>query len=148
MIVSLASIAVNLAAALALVRWMGMGHAGLALSVSLVALASGAALFEMLRRRLGGLGGRRLASSAIRIALAAAVMGIACRLLQTLLPAATSRLRQLADVAVCLPAGAAVFYAVARLLRIPELEAVLAACYTSIRNAPRPEVSDPPAGNR
>jgi putative peptidoglycan lipid II flippase len=148
MLVSIASVTVNLAAALALVRWAGMGTKGLALSVSLVALFSGAALFELLRRRLGGLEERRIASSAVRILASAAVMGVACRLLQTLLPAAPSRLRQIADVAVCLPAGMAVFYAVARALHIPELEAAIAACYTSVRNAPRPEVGDPPARDR
>jgi putative peptidoglycan lipid II flippase len=148
MVVSVASVVVNLGAAMALVRWAGMGHAGLALSVSLVALFSAAALFEMLRRRIGGLGGRRLAGSAVRIAAAAAVMGVACRLIEMLLPAAPSRLRQLTDVAICLPAGMAVFYAAARLLRIPELEAVRAACYTSVRNAPRPEVGDPTARDR
>jgi putative peptidoglycan lipid II flippase len=145
MVVSLGSVAVNLAAALALVRWANMGYAGLALSVSLVALFSGGALFEMLRRRLGGLEGRRLASSGMRIVAAALWMGAVCRGLQMLLPVSPSRWRQLADVALCVPAGIAAFYAAARLLHIPELEAAKAACYTSGRNAPRPEVGDPPA---
>jgi putative peptidoglycan lipid II flippase len=148
MLISVASIAVNFGAALALVRWAGMGHAGLALSVSLVALFSAWALFELLRRRIGGLGGRRLASSAVRIVAAAAVMGAACKLLQMLLPSGPARLRQVADVALCLPAGVVVFYFAARVLRIPELEAVRAACYTSVRNAPRFEVGDPTARDR
>jgi putative peptidoglycan lipid II flippase len=48
MLVSLASIAVNGAAAYVTVRWAGMGAAGLALSTSLVALAGAAALFAIL----------------------------------------------------------------------------------------------------
>jgi hypothetical protein len=62
--------------------------------------------------------------------------------------AGAGRLAQLAGVAVSIPFGALVFYAAARALGIRELEAVRAACYTSFRNAPRPEAGGSPPGNR
>lgn len=147
MLVSIASVAVNAAAAWALVRWAGLGHAGLALSVSLVALFSAAALFELLRRRVGGLEGRALASSTLRICAAAALMGLACEAAARVLPAPVSRMDHAIHLAVLVPLGVAVFYAAARALRIRELEELRAACYTPNRNAPRPEVGDPPARN-
>jgi putative peptidoglycan lipid II flippase len=147
MLVSIASVAVNGAAAFVLVRWAGLGVAGLALSVSLVAVLTAVALFAVLRLRLGGLCGARLASSIARIAAASAVMGVVCAGAAAALPAPVSRALHALRLAVVVPLGVAVFYAAARALRVPELEAVRAACYTSSRNAPRPEVGDPPARN-
>jgi putative peptidoglycan lipid II flippase len=150
MLVSLASIAVNLGVALALVRWTSLGHAGLALSASVVALVGAVALFAILRSRINGLHGRRLAWSAVRIAAASAAMGVACRASSHWIhvAAGVGRLAQLADVAISIPLGLAVFYMGARALGVEELEEIRAACYTSFRNAPRPEVGDPPARNR
>jgi putative peptidoglycan lipid II flippase len=149
-LVGVASVAVNLALAWSLVRWAGMGHAGLALSTSAVALFAAAALFALMRRRLGSLGGRTLASSSAGIAAASALMGVVCRASSLAIHsiATPGRIACLADIAVSIPLGAAVFYAAARALGIPELEALKAACYTSRRNAPRFEVGDPPPGNR
>ena len=149
MLVSLASIALNLGLALALVKRAGMGHAGLALSTSVVALAGGAALFWLLKVRVHGLHGRRLASSALKIAAASAIMGAACWAVSRGVHAAlgSGKLSQLADVAFAIPTGVAVFYAVASALRVPELEAVRTTCYTAIRNASRPETGDPLAGS-
>jgi putative peptidoglycan lipid II flippase len=143
MVVSVASVFANLALSFGLVSWARMGHAGLALSISLVALASAAALFELLRRRVGGLDTRRIVSSGLRIAAASTAMGAVCAAAQHF-----TRLPHAANLAVSIPLGLAVFYAAARLLRVPELEAVRTACYTFFRNAPRPEVGDPPAGDR
>jgi putative peptidoglycan lipid II flippase len=150
MLVSVASIAVNLAAALALLRFTALGHAGLALSASCVSLFGAAALFAVLRARVDGLHGHKLASSALRIALASVVMGAVCRASSYAihLAIAAPRTAQFADVAISIPLGVAIFYVLARRLQIEELEAVRAACYTSIRNAPRPEVGDPPPRNR
>jgi putative peptidoglycan lipid II flippase len=124
--VSVGSIAVNLAAAFGLVRWAGMGHAGLALSTSLVALAGSGALFLFLRARLGGLHGRRLVRSGAKVLAAALVMGVACRASSMAVHAllGAGKAAQLADVAVSIPLGAAVFYAVARRLQVEELEGV------------------------
>jgi len=150
MLVSAASVAVNFAGAYLMVRRAGMGHAGLALATSLVALFGAAALYAALGRRVGGLQGRKLAGSAAKIAAAAALMGALCRTSSWAihLVLGARKPATLADVAFSIPLGAAVFYAAARALRIEELEAVRNACYTALRNAPRPEVGDPPAGNR
>jgi putative peptidoglycan lipid II flippase len=147
MLVSVASIAVNLAGAYLLVMRVGMGPGGLALSTSLVALAGAAALLALLRRRAGGLDTRRLARTAARIVGAAAVMGAACYVSSTIVhrAAGTGKLAQLADVAVSIPLGALIFYAAASALGIEEMKALRSACYTAFRNAPRPEVGDPPA---
>jgi putative peptidoglycan lipid II flippase len=142
MLVSVGSIAVNLGFSFAFVDWLGMGHAGLALSISLVALIGSAALFELLRRRIGGLETPRIVSSGVRIGIASAAMGAVCFGAQRWVA-----LPHAANLALCIPLGVAVFYSTARLLRVPELEAVRAACYTALRNAPRPEVGDPPARN-
>jgi len=150
MLVSLASVALNLALAIGLVKGARLGHAGLALSTSLVSMAGAAALFTLLRARFPGLGGRALAASAGKIVAAAAAMAAVCRFSSVLVTGhlGMGRGARLADVAISIPLGAAVFYAGARALAVPELEAVRAACYTALRNAPRPEVGDPPPGDR
>ena len=134
---SLASIAGNGAAAYATVRWDGMGAAGLA-------------LFAMPRERLGGIHDARLLESAWKIAAAAGIMGVACRASSLAMHsmAGAERPAQLADVAISIPFGAVVFHAAARALGTQELEALRAACYTSFRNAPRPEAGDSPPGSR
>jgi putative peptidoglycan lipid II flippase len=123
MLVSLLSIWLNLSAAYALVRWAKLGHFGLALSTALVALAGAAALAAILSARTGGIGGRALASGVVRIAAASAVMGVATmassHAVRALLGA--SRAACLADVAVSVPVGVAVFCAAGRLLHAPEL---------------------------
>ncbi|MBZ5618947.1 MAG: murein biosynthesis integral membrane protein MurJ [Acidobacteriia bacterium] len=149
MLVSVASIAVNMASAYTLVKWTGMGHAGLALSTSIVALFGALTLLLILRERIHGIHGKTLASSALKIAAAAAIMGVACRASSGAIHAlGFGKPAQLADVAISIPLGLAVFYAAARAFRVEELQVVRAACYTSIRNASRPEAGDPPARNR
>ena len=72
MLVSLGSIVINFATAATMIRFAGLGHAGLALSTSVVALFGFFLLFEILRRRIGGVHGRELAArnrqSAARVA--------------------------------------------------------------------------------
>jgi putative peptidoglycan lipid II flippase len=150
MLVSAVSVAFNLVLAVAFVKHAGMGHAGLALSTSLAALSSGAMLFTLLRLRIPAIGGRALGRSALKIATAAAAMALACHASSAWVRASlgAGRVACLADVALSIPLGAAVFYAGARALAVPELEAVTSACYTALRNAPRSEVGDPSAGDR
>jgi putative peptidoglycan lipid II flippase len=140
MLVSFASIALNVAAAKALLRWTSLSHAALALATSIVALAS----------RTNGLHGHRLAITAAKVISAAALMGMVCRVSSAAIHFAVGdgRFGHLADVAVSIPLGAAIFYLAASRLQVDELKAVMSACYTSIRNAPRPEVGDPPARRR
>jgi len=107
-------------------------------------------LLVLLHRRVEGLPLRKLAPSAAKIAAASALMGVVCRLSSSAVQAAAGAGRgaRLADVAISIPLGVAVFYLAARALDVAELEAVRAACYTALRNASRPEVGDPPAGSR
>ncbi len=149
-LVSMASVAINLAAALTLVHWAHMGHRGLALSTSLVALFGAGALFMLLRSRVPGLRRTGLAGTAFRITAASAVMAAVLLVSRAAVHslAGDGKLAALGDVALSVPLGAAVFYFAARLLRVPELEALRTACYTAFRNASRPEVGHPPARDR
>ena len=150
MAVSLASIGLNVAVAVGLANGAGMGYAGLALATSVVALAGAAGLGIALRRRLRGLEGRRLAMSGAKITLAAVAMGAVCRVSSVVVHTELHghRLPHLVDLAVSIPLGAGIFYALARALRIPELRTLEAACYTAVSHALRPEAGDPPARNR
>ncbi|MGB9606429.1 MAG: murein biosynthesis integral membrane protein MurJ, partial [Bryobacteraceae bacterium] len=125
MLVSVASIAVNYLAAWSLTRRAAMGHTGLALATSAVTMFSLIALFWQMRQRVGGLYGRRLASSVLRIGLASAAMGAmvaaCCSPLQARL--GTGRLADLTQLALGVPLGAAVYYLLCRLLRVEELRA-------------------------
>jgi putative peptidoglycan lipid II flippase len=124
MYVSLLSIGINLGAVISLLRYTRLGHAGLALSSSAVALVGFAILFEVLRRRIGGIDGRKLAESAAKVLAASAGMGIAVAVLRDSIEAAwgISRLVRLAELGIAIPAGLVVFYALCRLLRVSELE--------------------------
>jgi putative peptidoglycan lipid II flippase len=73
-VISVISVLTNLALNLALVRVMG--YAGLALGTALAALFNAGALLWLLRRRIGGLGGRSLFIALAKITLASIVMGI------------------------------------------------------------------------
>ena len=67
MLVSIASILINYLAAYSLTRWTKLGHAGLALATSGVALFGAVVLFGVLRSRLGGIHVRRLLKSTLKI---------------------------------------------------------------------------------
>jgi putative peptidoglycan lipid II flippase len=124
MLVSLASILINAIAASSMVKVAGLGHAGLALSTSLVALFSSIALFEVLRRRIGGIQGRRLTVSFVKIAAASAMMGAACALSSRSIEhwMGVSRMARVIDLAVSVPLGLIVFFAMAKWFRLPEME--------------------------
>jgi putative peptidoglycan lipid II flippase len=125
MLVSLASILINLAVASTMVKLAGLGHLGLALSTSAVALFGSAVLYILLRKRIGRMHGRALGASVAKILAASAAMGLACyfssRGMHLWLGA--GKIAQLADLAVSLPLGVAVYYTVCRALRVAELEA-------------------------
>src|SRR4029079_9413462 len=72
--VNLGTIAINIAANLALVRVMGFR--GLALGTSLAMLVNGIVLLLLLRRRLDGIDERRLAVTLCKIVVAALVMAL------------------------------------------------------------------------
>ena len=74
MLVSLLSIFVNLTLNWTLVHVLGLGHVGLALSTSAVALGNCGLLYVVLRRRIGPLAGG-FGWTLVRIVVAAAIMG-------------------------------------------------------------------------
>jgi len=76
--ISLISIATNYTFNALLVRHLGFGHRGLALSTSLVALFNFVALFVLMRRKIGRLDGWSLFRSLGKIALASGVMSLVC----------------------------------------------------------------------
>jgi len=79
MLASLAAVAVNLALNLSLVgplRPLGLDHRGIALAASLAAFVNLAQLALGLRRRLGGIEGRRLLATALRVLAASAAAGV------------------------------------------------------------------------
>jgi putative peptidoglycan lipid II flippase len=127
MYVSLASIAINYIVASMLIRVAGMGHYGLALSTSAVAISGFAALFLLIRRRIGGVHGRALARSSFKILAASAVMAALVWTSSTGIQAilGARKLGYLADVAVSIPLGVAAFALAGRLLKIEELEFAL-----------------------
>jgi putative peptidoglycan lipid II flippase len=124
MIVSLISIAVNYGTAVLLLSNTNLGHAGLALSTSAVAIFGAVVLFAILRSRIGGVYGRNLASSIWRITVASAVMGGAVWLTSHGIRSwiGITRLGRLTDLAISIPAGILVFYGVCRILRVSELD--------------------------
>jgi putative peptidoglycan lipid II flippase len=129
MLVSIASIVINYAVASSMIRWAGLGHAGLALATSGVSLFGALALFWLMRDRIGGIYGVRLCTSTLKICLASAVMGGAVLLSSRSLEAwlGESRLARVADLAVSIPLGAAVFWGVCRAVKVRELESAVRA---------------------
>lgn len=124
MVVSLMSIAINYGAVTTLIKAVGMGHTGLALSTSVVSLFGCVTLFLILRSRIHGIYGRQLASGFFRIGVASLVMGAAVFLSSRGMVRwlGESQLARLADLAVSIPVGLAVFYASCRVLHVAELE--------------------------
>jgi putative peptidoglycan lipid II flippase len=124
MIVSLLSIVINYAAASVLIHGTNLGHAGLALSTSSVAIFGSVALFLILRNRIVGVHGRDLLNSAARIAGGSIAMGLAVyassHLVQSV--AGVSRLGYMLDLAISIPTGIVVLYFACRALQVPELE--------------------------
>jgi len=133
-IVSVISIAVNLALNLVLVRVMG--HEGLALGTALAAIFNAATLLWLLRGKLGGLDGRELATVTLKVAIASAIMGAtayyAAGWLTTLTPGGgeiAKGVRVFGAIALALVALAAS----AKLLRIEEFDAAAARVLKRIR---------------
>ncbi len=117
MLVSLASVIVNYALARTMVDVFHLGHAGLAVSTSGIALFSSVALFLLMRRRMGGLYGRMLWTSLSKATLASVAMGVVVWLIIGWMEG----IAFLAQLGVAVPVGAIVFYFAARALGVEEL---------------------------
>jgi putative peptidoglycan lipid II flippase len=118
-----------------MIRYAHMGHPGLALSTSAVALFGFVLLFEVLRRRIGGVYGRTLAVQVMKVAGASVAMSGAVALTSGRMEAwlGISQLARLADLALSIPAGVAVYYWVCRALKVSELDTVVRAFGAPLR---------------
>ena len=135
MMVSLGSIAVNFAMATTMIRLAGLGHAGLALSTSAVALFGFVFLFLILRNRIGGVYGRELLTQTSKVGAAAIAMAAIVALSSHFIEraAGASRLGRLADLAVSIPLGLAVFYGGCRWLGVSDIDMAVRAFTAPIR---------------
>lgn len=123
MYISLLSIFVNFCIAFLLLRCFHLGYTALALSTSSVAIFSSLALFESLRRKLGGIEGRYLADRIVRVTVASVFMTLAIILTNHAisLRIAATRAGYLTDLVICLPLGILVFVLASRLLGVSEI---------------------------
>ena len=119
--ISLVGIAVNLVFNILNVKVLGLGHAGLALATSVVALVNFLQLMEALSRRvdIGGL--RQWTLFLLRCSVAAAVCGaVAWGVNHLVETATTNRPWRAAGLAVAIGASVPVYFGAARLLRLDE----------------------------
>ncbi len=135
MLAGVISIFLNYALNWTFVRVLGWGHGGLAFSTSVVAAFNFAVLFWMMKVKLGGIHGRRLAWSVLKIVTASALMGATCQLSSTALRYAIgeSTAVRFADLALSVPLGLAVLYGMCRLMRVQELDAAQEAVIGPLR---------------
>jgi len=136
--VSVATVLLNAALNLWLVQVMG--YRGLALGTSIAALFNAALLMFLLRRRLDGIEGGRVAGSMARIVIASALMGSAAMAADTAigvwLPGGGLML-QVVRLAATIGAALCVLSAAAYILRIREFREGLALVTRKLRAAPR-----------
>ena len=124
MVVSFLSIAINYAVANSMTRFAGLGHAGLALSTSSVAIAGFVILFTLLRKRISGIYGRALLKTVGQVSLASAVMGVVVwstsRFIESNI--GLTRSAHILNLIVSIPAGVAVYYYLCRAMKVEELD--------------------------
>ncbi|MBO0721668.1 MAG: murein biosynthesis integral membrane protein MurJ [Blastocatellia bacterium] len=136
MIASLLSILINYGVATLTVGYLGIGHRGLALSISAVAIINFSFLFIVMRRRLGGIEGRSLALVFGKITAASCLMGAVCWLVsrQLQLHLGTARLiDRLIVVGSSIAIGIALLYPAARLLKLNEVDQLTEALKRKLR---------------
>jgi putative peptidoglycan lipid II flippase len=125
MVASVLSIITNYFVAKLSIEYFGIGHRGLALSVSAVALINFAVLFFFLRRKLGGIEGWGLSLAFVKIVVAALLMGVACCFLNeqiTQFIGSQKMIARIVNVMFSVGVGVIVFGVAAKILRVSELE--------------------------
>ncbi|MEX2300121.1 MAG: murein biosynthesis integral membrane protein MurJ [Bryobacterales bacterium] len=143
---SIVSIAVNYILNWGFIRILGWGHAGLAFSTSLVATCNFLVLFWLMRNKAGGIDGRRLLASVVKISVASALMAAACWLCYAAIEQrlGESGLGRLVVVMVALPLGLFVLYGACRWMKVNELNAARQAVLDRLRGPARAERSAKP----
>ena len=125
MIVSFAAIGVNL-----LLNWiftfrMNLGHRGLALSTGGVATINFVVLYLLMRRETGALETRQMCSVLVKLLIASAALGAVCGAAQIWVLSTWAQhafVWKAAMLFATITAAGAIFFLVARLLRIEELD--------------------------
>lgn len=123
--VSVTSVLLNAVLSVTTARWLGFR--GLALSASLAALFNAGVLAWLIRRALGGLEGRRVAVTLLKVTVAGVVMAAAAWWVQAQLERTVpghAVLRDALRLGVSILAGMAILAASAQALRIREFEDV------------------------
>ncbi len=140
MYVSVASIAVHFVSSFGLMQLLstvgvsperpnGYGHVGVALATSIVALGNFLALSLLMRRRIKRLNGRDIFTSFVKIIIASAAMSAAAYISYYYLTnyfGDKSLLIRLAEAFIPIAIGGIVFVIAAKLLRVTELEQIVA----------------------
>jgi putative peptidoglycan lipid II flippase len=124
MLISVASVALNFLTILLLLTVAHLGHEGLALSTSIVAMVSSVVLLVVMRNRIGGIYGRKLWQTFVRVSAASAVMGAAVWITSHYVSVVvgTSKIGRVTDLAISIPAGLMVLYGMCKMLDIKELD--------------------------
>lgn len=128
MIVSLVSIALNLGLNYLLTFHLQLGHKGLALSTSLVAMTNFALLYLMMRRYAGRLETGAMFATLAKLLIAGACLGAVCWFGTQFFFAAgipRSELQKLIGVGSIVVVASAAFFGVAYLLRVAELRDIV-----------------------
>jgi putative peptidoglycan lipid II flippase len=124
MYVSMGSIFINYVTAYSMMTKTGLGHAGLALSTSAVAVFGSVVLFFVLSKRVGGIHGREIFLSISKVLTASLVMGAvvwaSSHWIRTW--AGVARTGRLLDLGISIPLGVVVLYGMCRVLKVAELE--------------------------
>jgi putative peptidoglycan lipid II flippase len=135
MLISLGSIGINLGAAVGLTRVAHMGIAGLALSTSAVALFGFLVLFELLRRKIGGVHGKVLGAQFLKIAMASVGMAVMIALSSHMVESwmGITRLAHLVNLIVSIPLGLGVYYGACRAFHVSDLDMTVSAFAAPVR---------------
>jgi peptidoglycan biosynthesis protein MviN/MurJ (putative lipid II flippase) len=123
-----------------MVNVAGLRHPGLALSTSSVAFFSFVVLFLVLRARIGGVHGRHLVATTSKVVAASAAMGVVVWLSSSAITGwLGERLTgRLADLAISIPGGIAIFYGLCRLMKVDELDLAVRAAAGPLARRLRP----------
>lgn len=105
---------------------LGLGYRGLALATTVAAILHMFAMLAVLRRRLGGIEGGRLAKSASQVSLASAAAAVACwgakGAVDAWLGAAPGKMHAAAALVVGLLVGGTIYSLCALLLKVEEMK--------------------------
>ena len=126
-IISILSIVINFGCAWGLTRYTNLGHAGLAMSISAVALFGSLAQFIILRNRIGGIWGRKLLSTVLKVSAASVAMGAVVWASSHFILhfAGRGTVGHISDLAISIPLGLATLYVFARLLKIEDFDSAM-----------------------